>query len=54
MPFQGLWWAAWAEFHAAKEMGAKLVELPGSAVAVAIVLGEDALPPSKSVAKRSV
>ena len=38
--FPGLWWA---EFHAEKEMGAKLVGLPGSAVAVATMLGEDAL-----------
>ena len=28
--FLGLWWA---EFHAEKEMGAKMVGLPGSAVA---------------------
>ena len=27
--FLGLWWA---EFHAEKEMGAKMVGLPGSAV----------------------
>ena len=27
--FLGLWWA---EFHAGKEMGAKMVGLPGSAV----------------------
>ena len=40
MTFPGLWWA---EFHAEKEMGAKLVGLPGSAVAVATMLGEDAL-----------
>ena len=40
VPFQGLWRA---EFHAEKEMGAKLVGLPGSAVAVARMLGEDAL-----------
>ena len=38
--FPGLWWA---EFHAEKEMGAKLVGLPGSAVAAATMLGEDAL-----------
>ena len=36
-----LWWA---KFHAEKEMGAKLVGLPGSAVAVAAMLGEDAPP----------
>ena len=29
--FLGLWWA---EFHAEKEMGAKMVGLPGSAVHV--------------------
>ena len=29
--FLGLWWA---EFHAEKEMGAKMVGLPGSSVAV--------------------
>ena len=38
--FLGLWWA---EFHAEKEIGAKLVGLPGSGVAVATMLGEDAL-----------
>ena len=43
--FPGLWWA---EFHAEKEMGAKLMGLPGSAVAVAIMLGEDAPPASLS------
>ena len=43
--FPGLWWA---EFHAEKEMGAKLMGLPGSTVAVAIMLGEDALPASLS------
>ena len=40
-----LWWA---KFHAEKEMGAKLMGLPGSTVAVAIMLGEDALPASLS------
>ena len=29
--FLGLWWA---EFHAEKEMGAKMVGLPGSAVLI--------------------
>ena len=29
--FLGLWWA---EFHAEKEMGAKMVGLPGSAVSI--------------------
>ena len=38
--FPGLWWA---EFHAEKGMGAKLVGLPGYAVAVATMLGEDPL-----------
>ena len=31
--FLGLWWA---EFHAEKEMGAKMVGLPGSAVSMAL------------------
>ena len=47
--FPGLWWA---EFHAEKEMGAKLVGLPGSAAAVARMLGEDAL--SAVLGKRAV
>ena len=38
--FPGLWWA---DFHAEREMEAKLVGLPGSAAAVATMLGDDAL-----------
>ena len=35
--FLGLWWA---EFHAEKEVGAKLVGLPGSAVAPCIPVAQ--------------
>ena len=33
--FLGLWWA---EFHAEKEMGAKMVGLPGSAVGATMAM----------------
>ena len=45
----GLWWT---QFHAEKEMGAKLVGLPGSAVATMLVKDARSVIPSNKICVR--